>query len=155
MTTIHPTTRSGNTFSPVHSLLLLDLFLRLFITTDEHIPGYRALVEDIRQAGADELVCVTVSDPYTLHGWQTAMQTDNIRFLADTDATFARAYGVDCRYDECSLGLRSQRFSMIVQNGEVVSFRIVEDAANDAEQLLEELKEIKQNENQKNARKAV
>ena len=101
------------------------------------------------------MVCVTVSDPYALHGWQSAMAvgTDDddddsknqIRFLADPDASFARAYGVDKRYDEASLGLRSERFSMIVRDGHVCAFRIVEDAAKDAEQLLEELKDIKEN----------
>jgi peroxiredoxin len=72
-------------------------------------------------------------------------QDDHIRFLADPDARFARAYGVDKTYDDFSLGLRTQRFSMIVHNGKVASFRIVKDAAKDAEQLLEELKEIKEN----------
>jgi len=115
--------------------------------SDEHIPGYKNLSHEILQAGADELVCVTVSDPYALYGWQTALKTtsDQIRFLADPDASFARAYGVDQQYDECSLGLRTKRFSMIVHNGEVCSFRIVADAAKDAEQLLEELKAIKEN----------
>jgi len=105
------------------------------------------LAANFRLAGADELVCVTVSDPYALYVWQAAMGTtdDQIRFLADPDASFARAYGVDNRYDECSLGLRTKRFSMIVHNGEVTNFRIVDDAAKDAEQLLEELKELKEN----------
>lgn len=118
--------------------------------TDEHIPGYKALADEFRKAGADDLVCVTVSDPYALHGWKTAMETqeDQIRFLADPDASFARAYGVDQSYDDYSLGLRSKRFSMIVHNGKVASFRIVKDAAKDAEQLLEELKEIKENQHE-------
>ena len=134
-----------------------------FVSADEHIPGYKALAQEIRQAGADDLVCITVSDPYALHGWQTAMGTtttatttttsDNkdepqIRFLADPDASFARAYGVDQRYDDCSLGLRTTRFSMIVHHGEVVNFRIVKDASKDAEQLLQELKEIKENQSE-------
>lgn len=114
--------------------------------TEEHYPGYRDLADDIRQAGCDELICFSVADPYAMHGWQTALKNDptKIRFLADPDATFARAYGVDRTYDSCSLGLRSERFSMIVQDGIVTAFRIVKDATADARDLLNELKDLKE-----------
>jgi peroxiredoxin len=83
-----------------------------------------------------------------MHGWQVALGNDSnkISFLVDPDATFAKAFGVDREYHECSLGLRSKRFSMIVSNGIVNSFKIVEDAAKDAEELLKELRDIRENE---------
>lgn len=115
--------------------------------THEHYPAYQELAEEILQAGCDELVCYSVSDPYALNGWQTILGNDltKIRFLADPDASFAKAYGVERVYESCSLGLRSVRFSMIVQDGIVCAFRIVEDAAADAKELLNELRDMKEN----------
>jgi peroxiredoxin len=112
-----------------------------------HYPGYKALADDILEAGADEIVCYSVSDPYAMGGWAHALKNDpdKIRFLAD-DGTFAKAYGVDANYDKVSLGDRSKRFSMIVRDGHVATFRVVDDAATDAETLLEELKEVIENE---------
>lgn len=62
--------------------------------------------------------------------------------------TFSRfpAFGVDAVYDEASLGLRSKRFSMIVVDGLVKNFRVVDDASKDAATLLAELKDLKDNE---------
>jgi peroxiredoxin len=115
--------------------------------SNEHYPAYQRLAGALREAGVDEIVCVAVSDPYAHYEWQRALKNnlDEITFLADTEATFARAYGVDDLYHECSLGLRSKRFSMIVQDGSVSTFRLVEDAAGDADVMLADLKEINEN----------
>jgi glutaredoxin/glutathione-dependent peroxiredoxin len=114
--------------------------------THQHYPGYKQAAGELKRMGCDEIVCYSVSDPYALAGWSTALgnNDDHIRFLADTDGSFAKAYGVDRVYDDCSLGLRSERFSMIVVDGIVSTFRIVENAATDAEEMLNELKDIKE-----------
>lgn len=118
---------------------------------DEHVPGYQKLAPDIHRTGADEIVCVSVTDPYSLYGWQQSMNivssndNNSIRFLADPDATFMCAYGVDRCYKDVSLGLRSERFSMIVRKGIVVHFRYVTEAAKDAQQVLDELTNIMEN----------
>jgi peroxiredoxin len=117
--------------------------------TKTHYPPYKKHADDIRDAGADEIVCYSVSDPYAHNGWQESLGNDpgKITFLADPDASFATAYGVDARYDACSLGLRSKRFSMIVTNGTVQVFRLVtQDEGLDAATILEELRELKENE---------
>jgi glutaredoxin/glutathione-dependent peroxiredoxin len=117
--------------------------------TKTHYPPYKKHADDIIKAGADEIVCYSVTDPYAHRGWEEALgnDPDKIKFLADPDAKFARAYGLDVRYDACSLGLRSKRFSMIVANGTVQAFRLVtQDEGQDAAAILEELKEMKENE---------
>jgi peroxiredoxin len=108
-----------------------------------HYPGYKTHAKAILQAGADEIVCYSVSDPYAMYAWSKSLKNNpsEIRFLAD-DGTFAKAYGLENNYDAVSLGDRSKRFSMIVQNGRVMTFRLVDDAVKDAETLLEELKEV-------------
>jgi peroxiredoxin len=122
--------------------------------SNEHYPAYKKLAGELRQAGIQEIVCFAVSDPYAHHAWQQALlkhdggnnsDSEEITFLADVDADFARGYGVDTQYTECSLGLRSKRFSMIVTDGVVSTFRLVEDAAGDAEVMLADLKEINEN----------
>jgi peroxiredoxin len=115
--------------------------------TNEHYPGYKKLADELLDAGCDEIICYSVSDPYAHHGWQLALKndTEKIKFFADPEATFAKAYGVDRVYDKVSLGTRSERFSMIVVDGNVAYFKVVDNAAADAEQLLEELREIKDN----------
>lgn len=69
---------------------------------------------------------------------------DDITFLADPDASFAIAYGIDRRYDDYSLGLRSERFRMIVVDGVVTNFALVENAASDAQEMLRELRELQE-----------
>ena len=115
--------------------------------TNEHYPGYKAIADEIKAEGVHEIVCYAVSDPYAHHGWSRALKNDDskITFLADPDSSFARAYGVDKVYDDASLGARSIRFSMIVNNGTVMNFRQVDDALNDAETLLEEVKDMNEN----------
>ena len=137
--------------------------------TCEHYPGYHAAAAQLRQAGMDELVCYAVTDPYSHYGWKQSLlleqqqqqqqqqqnnnnsqnnhnDSDNdITFLADPDASFAVTYGIDRRYDDYSLGLRSERFRMIVVNGIVMKFALVDNAAADAQEMLRELRELQEN----------
>uniref|UniRef100_A0A7S2V9K9 Thioredoxin domain-containing protein n=1 Tax=Entomoneis paludosa TaxID=265537 RepID=A0A7S2V9K9_9STRA len=116
--------------------------------TLEHYPGYQKLASTLQtDYNVDEIICYTVADPYAHHGWSLTLNNDpqQIRFLADPDASFARAYGVDATYDDCSLGLRSQRFSMLVEKGTVVNFHVVDgDAAEDAPQMLQNVQELQE-----------
>ena len=84
------------------------------------------------------------SDPYAHHAWAKALGNDfdKIEFLADTDGSFAKAYGLDVDYSAASLGVRSKRFSMFVRDGETKIFHVVEDAQQDASTLLGAIKEL-------------
>jgi peroxiredoxin len=113
--------------------------------TTEHYPPYKALAGEFKKAGADEVVCYAVSDPYAHNGWGVSLQNNNddIRFLSDADASFAKAFEVDSEYAAASLGLRSKRFSMLVKDGVVKSFHFVDKASEDADTLLADLKNFK------------
>jgi len=112
--------------------------------THEHYPPYQRLAKEFKQAGVQELICYAVSDPYAHHAWALSLHNDfdQITFLADPTAEFAKAHGLDKVFDEASLGLRSKRFSMLVDNGVVKSFHIVDKASEDASVLLKEAKEL-------------
>lgn len=112
--------------------------------TNEHYPPYKQHADDILKAGVDKLICYSVSDPYAHHAWAKALGNDfdKIEFLADTDGSFAKAYGLDADYSGVSLGVRSKRFSMFVDDGETKIFHIVEEADKDAANLLEGIQDL-------------
>ena len=125
--------------------------------TNEHYPGYKVLVDEFKKQGVHDIICYTVSDPYSHHAWSKALNKGDdeesnptqIAFLADPDASWAIKYGVDGesrnvadKYASFSLGrLNSIRFSMLVVDGKVKTFHVVDDAKKDAEKLLEDVKQ--------------
>jgi peroxiredoxin len=103
-----------------------------------HYPPYKAAAKDFKAAGVDTVICYSVSDPYAMNGWSMSLGNNDkdIQFLADHEGVWAKEFGVDTVYEPVSLGLRSIRFSMFVDDGEVKAFNVVEDATKDAEVLL-------------------
>lgn len=108
--------------------------------THAHYPPYKRNVADFRKTGVDSILCYAVTDPYAHHAWATNLGNnfDDITFVADTDAAWAKEHDLDADYAETSLGARSKRFSMLVKDGIVKSFHIVEAAEDDADVLLKE-----------------
>lgn len=86
----------------------------------------------------DELVCFSVCDPYAMYAWGKSMgvEPDRISFLADTTGATTRQWGLSWDLRDVSLAERSVRFSMLVDDGVVVAFNDVDDAAADAATLL-------------------
>jgi peroxiredoxin len=105
--------------------------------TEEHVPGYQALQDEF-VGKVDELICFSVCDPYAMDAWRSSMGADPVKitFLADTTGKATAAWGLEWDLAEVSLGKRSKRFSMLVEDGEVKAFNLVEDAAADAAKLL-------------------
>lgn len=123
--------------------------------TNQHYPSYKKRADEILASNCDKIVCYSVSDPYAMDGWQKALQNDKtkIQFVTDPDGTFAKAYGLSQSYDDYSLGLRSIRFSTIVVDGIVKYFRVVTNAETDADEVLKELQEMK-NDSENNQERA-
>lgn len=109
--------------------------------TTAHYPPYKNLQDDFKAKGIDEIVCYSVADPYAHYNWGKAMGNDfdKISFLADVDCEWAKENDLDRDYTGASLGHRSARFSMIVDDGIVKSFNMVEEADKDAETLLDQV----------------
>ena len=105
--------------------------------TTAHVPPYNKHA-DAFASKVDELICYTVADPHCHHNWAKSMgvDTSKLSFMCDPTGEVASAWGVEKEYNASSLGRRSERFSMLVDDGKVVSFQLVDDAAKDAEVLL-------------------
>ena len=84
-----------------------------------HVPGYLARLADFRDAGIDDIVCLSVNDPYVMGAWQHAEKAEGIRFIADPFGEFTEAMGMSVDHRDASLGTRSWRYSMLVDNGKI------------------------------------
>ena len=110
----------------------------------KHVPGYVEKFADLKAAGVDEIWCVSVNDAFVMGAWARDQKTDGkVRMLADGDAAFAQATGLTLDLNGKGLGLRSNRYSMLVKDGKVVSLNIEGPGkfeVSDADTLLEQAK---------------
>ena len=91
----------------------------------KHVPGYIVTAADLKAAGVDEIWCLSVNDVFVMGAWARDQKTDGkVRMLADGDAAFAKAAGLTLDLNGKGLGLRSNRYSMLVKDGKVVSLNI-------------------------------
>ena len=87
----------------------------------QHVPGFLEKVAEFKAAGVDEIWCVAVNDAFVMGAWGREQNTaGKIRMLADGDAAFAQATGLTLDLNGKGLGLRSNRYSMLVKDGKVV-----------------------------------
>jgi peroxiredoxin len=91
----------------------------------KHVPGYVENFDALKAAGVDEIWCLSVNDAFVMGAWARDLKvTDKIRFLADGDASFAKATGLTLDLNGKGLGLRSNRYSMLVKDGKVVTLNV-------------------------------
>ena len=110
----------------------------------KHVPGYISKFSEFKSAGVDEIWCVSVNDAFVMGAWARDQKTDGkVRMLADGDAVFTKATGLTLDLTGKGLGLRSNRYSMLVKDGKVVSLNNEgpgEFVVSDAETLLAQAK---------------
>ena len=91
----------------------------------QHVPGYLAHFDQLKAAGVDEIWCLSVNDAFVMGAWARDQKTaGKVRMLADGDAAFAKAVGLTLDLNGKGLGLRSNRYSMLVKDGKVVNLNI-------------------------------
>ncbi|MCZ2407837.1 MAG: peroxiredoxin [Burkholderiales bacterium] len=91
----------------------------------KHVPGYLEKAAELRAAGVDEIWCLAVNDAFVMGAWAREQQTQGrLRMLADGDAAFAQATGLTLDLTGKGLGLRSNRYSMLVKDGKVVRLNV-------------------------------
>jgi len=91
----------------------------------KHVPGYVEKAAEFKAAGVDEIWCVSVNDAFVMGAWARDQKTDGkVRMLADGSADFAKATGLTLDLTTRGMGLRSNRYSMLVKDGKVVSLNV-------------------------------
>lgn len=106
-----------------------------------HLPGYVALADKLKAKGVDSIICLSVNDAFVMDAWGKANNADSLVMLADGDGSFTRAIGMDMDTDTFG-GIRSVRYSMLVDDGVVTSLNIEDPGrfeVSDAETMLNSL----------------
>jgi peroxiredoxin len=84
-----------------------------------HLPGYEALHGQFREAGVDEVICLSVNDAFVMFQWAKNLGIDKVTMLPDGSGTFTRLMGMLVDKDNLGFGMRSWRYSMLVEDGEI------------------------------------
>ena len=89
----------------------------------KHLPGFVQHLKDFKAQGI-EVVCMAVNDPFVMKAWSDAGKADGITMLADGNATFTKALGLEMDGSGYGLGTRCQRFALYAENGIVKSLSV-------------------------------
>jgi peroxiredoxin len=90
-----------------------------------HVPSYLLNLDAIKAKGVDQIVCVSVNDADVMHAWSKQTGADGkILFLADGNGDFARKIGLEKDFTASDMGMRSARYSMIVDDGVVKALNV-------------------------------
>lgn len=113
----------------------------------QHVPGYVKQADDFKAAGVDEIWCVSVNDAFVMGAWGRDQKTaGKVRMMADGSGAFTKAAGLELDLTSRGMGVRSQRYSMLVVDGVVKSLNIEGPGkfeVSDASTLLKQAQEIK------------
>jgi len=110
----------------------------------KHVPGYVAKADELKAAGVDEIWCVSVNDAFVMGAWGRDQKTaGKVRMMADGSAAFAQATGLTLDLTARGMGVRSNRYSMLVDNGVVKTLNVEAPGkfeVSDAETMLKQAK---------------
>jgi peroxiredoxin len=112
----------------------------------KHVPGYVARADELKAAGVDEIWCVSVNDAFVMGAWGRDQKTaGKVRMMADGSAAFAQATGLTLDLTARGMGLRSNRYSMLVADGVVKSLNVEAPGkfeVSDADTMLSQAKSL-------------
>lgn len=95
-----------------------------------HLPRYEELHDDFRAAGIDQIICLSVNDAFVMHQWGKSQKVNNVFLLPDGSAEFTRMMGMLVIKVNLGFGMRSWRYSMLVEDGAIKKM-FVEDGFSD------------------------
>jgi peroxiredoxin len=91
----------------------------------KHVPGFVANHDALKAKGVDTIACLSVNDAFVMGAWGKDQKADGkVHMLADGNGDFTRAVGLEMDGTKFGMGKRSQRYSMIVDNGVVTSVNV-------------------------------
>lgn len=92
--------------------------------TMTHLPGYVVNADKIKAKGVDTIVCLSVNDAFVMDAWGKSQNADDLLMLADGNAELTKALGLELDGSGFGLGIRSQRYAMIVEDGVVTHLNV-------------------------------
>ena len=109
-----------------------------------HLPGFVANADKIKAKGIKKIFCISVNDPYVMNGWGELNNTGNkIKMLSDPYLLFTKAIGAEVDRNSKGMGIRSNRYAIIVENLIVVDIQVEKETKEcgltSAESLLDNL----------------
>ena len=91
----------------------------------KHVPSYVEKFSELKAAGVDEIWCVSVNDAFVMGAWARDQKTDGkVRMLGDGSAAFTQATGLTLDLGSRGMGLRSNRYSMLIKDGKVATLNV-------------------------------
>ena len=91
----------------------------------KHVPGYVEQADALKAAGVDEIWCVSVNDPFVMGAWARDQKAgDKVHMLGDGSADYTKKLGLEFDLTGRGMGMRCQRFSMLVDDGVVKALNV-------------------------------
>ncbi|MCE2878860.1 MAG: peroxiredoxin [Comamonadaceae bacterium] len=91
----------------------------------KHVPGYVEKFNELKGAGVDEIWCVSVNDAFVMGAWARDQKTaGKVRMLGDGSAEFSKAVGLTLDLTARGMGVRSNRYSMLIKDGKVAALNV-------------------------------
>jgi len=91
----------------------------------KHVPSYLSNFDALKAKGVDEIWCFAVNDPFVMGAWSRDQKAGGkIRFMADGSAAYSKSLGLELDLNARGMGMRCQRFSMLVDDGVVKSLNV-------------------------------
>ena len=107
-----------------------------------HMPSYVEKADDLKAKGVDEIACISVNDPFVMSAWGERDGSRDITMIADGNGDFTDALGLGFDGSRFGMGKRSQRYSMVVDDGTIAQLNVEQPGeykASSAEHMLEQL----------------
>ena len=109
----------------------------------KHLPGFKEKAQELRAKGVDQIACLSVNDVFVMGAWGKDQDAgEDVMMIADGNGDFTKAVGLEMDGSKYGMGLRSQRYSMIVDDGKVEQLNVEQGGefrVSSAEYLLDRL----------------
>lgn len=98
-----------------------------------HAPGYDNAHDEFKGLGVDEVICLSVNDPFVMSHWGKQLGIRHVTMLADGNGDFTRAMGMLVKKENLGFGMRSWRYSMFVNDGVIEKMFVEPDCTDNCE----------------------
>lgn len=109
----------------------------------QHVPGYVKHAVELKAKGVDEIWCISVNDAFVMGAWgRDQKATGIVRMMGDGNAAYTKALGLDADFSKFGMGTRSQRYSLLIEDGVVKQLNVEQGGkfeVSNAETLLTQL----------------